>query len=223
MFSPTLGMHEILQTALMTMQWQGHRFWVFLSIQIWGNFSLRWWACGPSLHRWGTEKVHKSLDKDQRSTILYISTKHVLQLCTDEQKQQCVLVCQKLCEVKWDQNCLLRDRTWVYCYIPDQTAVLSVETPILSMSVGKEHTVKALLIMSLFLWPKLLTSIATRRLCSAWGSKFTENIWNSGGTKTGWWTMTVLWGLLLCQCSNFWPLIAWLWSPPSLLTWLGPL
>jgi hypothetical protein len=52
----------------------------------------------------------------------------------------------------------------------------------------------------------------TRRF---WNS--TESTQNDDRTKTGSFTMTMCWCTLLCQCSNFWPLKTWLWSPTRLI------
>jgi hypothetical protein len=82
---------------------------------------------------------------------------------------------------------------------------------------------RSLFIRNLFLQAQQLNSIPTMTFCNVFGSMSALNVWNYAGAKTAWFTMTLHWSTLLCQCSSFCPLKTWLWSPPTLFAWLGPL
>ena len=170
------------------------------------------WCCWlKDLNRWG------------------ITVKFVSQLLIDEQKQQCVCVPGIGWSRKWpkypleDQNGKLNKDFLLWPR--KQTADLLVEKPILSTS--KESQVRLVELKNVlficfgcdgtihyeFIFPgQVVNQHTTRRFCSDWKSKSTENIWNDGGIWTGCFIMTVCWHTLLYQCSNFWLLTTWLWS-----------
>ena len=61
-------------------------------------------------------------------------------------------------------------------------------------------SLRKLYIRNLFLHTLWLMSITTERCCCVWGSRSSKHIWNEGRTKICWFTMTVHWSSLFCQC-----------------------
>jgi hypothetical protein len=76
----------------------------------------------------------------------------------------------------------------------------------------------------LFLKAKLLTSITTERFCNLWRKKSTVKVENNSGNRRARLNMTMHWHKILLQCNNSEMLETRLHpTPPSLLSWFGPL
>lgn len=105
------------------------------------------------------------------------------------------------------------DKMWVYFYASEtKQQFFSVEKPTFSCleKAGQVRlNIKSLLVIFYCLWGHCtsgmflqaaqLMSITAKRCCCVWGSRSSEHIWNGGGTRICWFTMTVHWTSLLCQ------------------------